>query len=79
MDNPNPAADTQEFIKLYADMKQPSYFRDTNRFLKLIKPWKIKDPGFLLLEKWYDMSPTITEEMKKKFGGEGIFGGFAEK
>ena len=60
-------------------MNSPIYFRDKNKFIELIKPWKIKDPGFLHLEEWYDRSPTLAKDLIGFAEGEGIFGGFLEK
>jgi hypothetical protein len=65
-------------IDAYKDMKAPFSLRTKAKLLELIKPWKVKEPGFLPLEKWHDLAPTITIEVQTTHGIE-PFGGFLEK
>lgn len=78
-DNENPTEESRTIETLYANMKQPLYPRSKNQLIELVKPWELEEPGFLLLEEWYDMVPKITEETVKLFGGSGLYGGFLKK
>lgn len=78
-DSDNMTEGLQSFINLYKSMNQFMGIRSKKKFIELIKPWKLEEPGFLPLEKWIKMSPEITEDTIKTFGGGGPFGGFLTK
>ena len=69
----------KSMLELYVKMKQPSHPRTKKEFLELIEPWEVEEPGFLPLEKWYDLAPTVTKEIITFTGGSGPFGGFLKK
>lgn len=69
----------QAFINVYKSMNEYIAERSKKTFIELIKPWEIEEPGFLSLEEWIGMTPTVTEETIRVYGGGGLFGGFLKK
>lgn len=77
-DNEHMSKDLQSIIDLYTSMNQYVGVRTKSMFKELIKPWKVEEPGFLPLEKWIEMAPSISDETHKSLGG-GLFAGFLKK
>jgi hypothetical protein len=40
-------------------------FRSLNTLKELIRPWKVKEPGFLPLEEWFGMKAVVAEETQR--------------
>jgi hypothetical protein len=55
----------QGTLDIYAKIGQPMTFRSLNTLKELIRPWKLKDPGFLPLEEWFGMKAEVAEETQK--------------
>ncbi|MBN2535168.1 MAG: SAM-dependent methyltransferase [Spirochaetales bacterium] len=77
-DSENITKDLQAIIDLYSSMSQYVGVRTKNQFKEIIEPWKVDEPGFLPLEKWIEMSPAISDDTQKSWGG-GFFAGFLKK
>ena len=75
----NPKADLQKFLEIYKKLNQPVYSRSKKKMLELIKPWKVDDPGIMLLEEWVDVKTKVTEELTSKWKGGGIYGAILKK
>ncbi len=75
----NPKEDLQRFLEIYKKLNQPVYSRKKEKMLELIKPWKVDDPGIMLLEDWVDVKTKVTEELTGKWQGGGIYGAILKK
>jgi hypothetical protein len=77
-DSDHISKDLQAIIDLYSSMNQYVGVRTQDKFKELIKPWTLDEPGFLSLEKWVEMSPTISDDTSRSWGGC-FFAGFLKK
>jgi hypothetical protein len=64
---PTPAIET--ILKLYEQLGQPGYRRTRAVLEDIIHPWKVIEPGFMLLEDWISMKQEVAEDTKSSFGG----------
>jgi len=64
---PTPAIET--ILKLYEQLGQPGYRRTRAVLEDLIRPWRVVEPGFMLLEDWISMKKEVAEDTKSSFGG----------
>ena len=64
---PTPAIET--ILKLYEKLGQPGYRRTLAVLKDLIRPWKVVEPGFMLLEDWISMKKEVAEDTMSSFGG----------
>ena len=55
----------QETFNIYEKLGQPMTFRSLNTLKQLIRPWKVREPGFLPLEEWIGMKAVVAEETQK--------------
>ncbi len=79
-DAPNaPTEVGKKFLELYKKLNQPVYIRSKEKMLELIKPWKVDDPGMMLLEDWIEVKTKVTENLKGTFQGEGFYGAILKK
>lgn len=71
--------EAQALWKLYKQMNMIGDARSKKELIELVKPWKVKDPGFLTIEEWRGLSPVVTQEAIDTWGGRGHYGGFLVK
>ena len=50
---------------IYEKIGSPMTFRTLDTLKELIRPWKLKEPGFLPLEEWFGMKAEVAEETQK--------------
>ena len=70
--------DFKAFLNLYKEINQPIYLRSRKKLLELINPWKVKKPGLLILEEWFNFPPDISDQFNNWIGGA-TYGGILEK
>lgn len=73
----NETEELKQVIELYRSMNTNAELRSKEELIDLVKPWKLKEPGILPMEKWRGLSDTLKET--EKWGGGGIMGGFLIK
>ncbi|NOY08413.1 MAG: hypothetical protein GXP33_06200 [Spirochaetes bacterium] len=71
--------DAKKLTDIYNKLNQPIYPRSKKRMLELIKPWKVDDPGMMLLEDWVDIETKVTEKMKDTWHAQGTYGVILKK
>ena len=71
--------DVGQFLELYKKINQPLYPRPKEKMLELVKPWKLDDPGAMLLEDWVDVKTKVTEKVKQTWQGGGFYGAILKK
>ena len=52
----------QETFKIYEKLGQPMTIRSIPTLRELMKPWKLREPGFLPLEEWFGMKAVLAEK-----------------
>jgi hypothetical protein len=76
----NESEDVQTIVSMYKNMGQfLTGGRPKENLMQLVKPWRIEEPGFLTLEEWIGVNPTVTDEIIKSYGGGEAFGVFLIK
>lgn len=56
----------QEIFNIYKGLGQPMRFRPLDTLQQLIRPWRVREPGFLPLEEWIGMKTAVEEETMKQ-------------
>lgn len=79
MDMGNLSPEVDIISKMYGSMGQGGELRSKDKLIELAKPWKVSEPGLLLIEEWLNDAPFISNESIRTWGGGGIFGGILEK
>jgi SAM-dependent methyltransferase len=72
-DAPDQSEQSQRMVDLYENL-QRLHIRSLETVKKLVRPWKLLDPGFRPLEEWVELEKNVTEEMSNAFGGNLIAG-----
>ncbi len=61
---------------MYRAMGQPFFPRTRERFMELVAPWRILEPGFRVVEDWVEIGTAVSDQVKQQWGGGGLFGAF---
>jgi hypothetical protein len=64
---------------MYRSMGQPFYPRTRKRLAELVAPWRLLEPGFRVVEEWVEIGTAVSEQVKREWGGGGLFGAFFER
>jgi len=71
--------DARKTVEIYEKSGQPMYLRPLEKTLELIKPWKVDEPGVMLLEEWVEMEARVTENVKESRGSGALNGMILKK
>ncbi len=71
--------DARKTIAIYEKSGQRMYLRPLEKTLELIKPWKVDEPGVMLLEKWVEMETKVSEKVKESWGSGAMNGMILKK
>jgi hypothetical protein len=77
-----PGTETERFnttIEFYKSVGQPVYLRSRERLVELCRPWRVRDPGFQMLEDWIGIDRSMTEEGRAGAGGSSLIGAILQK
>jgi len=55
----------QGTFDIYEKLGEPMTFRSLNTLKELVRPWELREPGFLPLEEWIGMKAVIAEETQR--------------
>jgi len=68
----------RDMQEIYKSVGQELYLRTLDKGKELIGPWKVLDPGFMLLEEWVEMDNVVSEKLKGTWGGQ-VYGAILGK
>ncbi|MBN2534465.1 MAG: SAM-dependent methyltransferase [Spirochaetales bacterium] len=69
----------QAVFDYYESINQPLYAHSKKNVIKLVEPWRVKEPGLQILEDWLNLPLDIAQQWGKFTGGSTYYGGFIEK
>ncbi len=80
VDQGDTTASLGQFADIYKNLRQPIFLRTNARLQDLVRPWRVTEPGFQLLEEWYSLKAAkkVVKEAAETLGGE-ILGGILVK
>jgi hypothetical protein len=71
---------TSQLMKTYEQMGQPLHFRPLEKYLEIIKPWKLDEQGFISLLQWHGFKESeLGKEDVSVFGPMGGYGAYLIK
>ena len=68
----------QATLKVYDDMGEPFYVRSNETLRDMIRPWKVREPGFRSLEEWSEVKAGVSELTQSDLGNRFV-GAILEK